>query len=82
MAINPALVREEQYIAMSGSQHQMLNEVINFFAAAASETFAATLLVVESIQALPFNITLMANCDDNVFFGNQVRYFDITGVNC
>ena len=80
LAVNLTFIGKEQNIMVSGRKEQMLCAVVSFLAAATGFAYAATFLVAEVIQGLTFNITLMTNGNNNVFFSNQVFNIHIRSI--
>ena len=59
----------------------MLCTIIVFLTAAAGFANASAFLAAEIIQRLAFDISLMADSNNNIFFGNQVFNFHGGGIN-
>ena len=56
---------------MSAGNQQVFNEILVFHCGCASTSTTSTLRLVVG-QGLCFCVTLVRDCDDTIFFGNQV----------
>ena len=57
---------------MSCRQEQMLCTIVIFLTAATGFADTAAFLITEIIKSLTFDITLMADRYDNIFFSDQI----------